>query len=405
MWDVVRFAEYHRYPIVICENVVEATKWAPFRAWLQAMDSLGYDHEIICHNSMHSHLGGIPAPQSRDRLYVTFWLKKMKRPAWEKAQTPLAFCEKCDKVIHAVKSWKKPGNTVGKYRSQYLYACPSCASYVEPAYMPASTAIDWSIEGTRIGDRTKPLSEKTMRRIRAGLERWGQQATVMRNASTRDGAGMSHLSTPVTEVMRTILADGIPQSLINPSFLLAAHGHTWDSADPTHPNFGDPNGYMRAWPTSEPMRTLTASATTGIVTMPLLVPVEGREGKQARSVDEALRTVTCRNETALLVPYYGRENTATPVDQSMPTVTTEPRHGLVILRGNNTIKPVSIPDIDDCMFRMLEPSEYAAGMAFPRSYIWEGTKREKVKMAGNAVTPPMARDLGIVSKETLEAAA
>lgn len=47
----------------------------------------------------------------------------------------------------------------------------------------------------------------------------------------------------------------------------------------------------------------------------------------------------------------------------------------------------------------------AAGMAFPRSYIWEGTKREKVKMAGNAVTPPMARDLGIVSKETLEAAA
>ncbi|MGC5258394.1 DNA cytosine methyltransferase [Gordonia sp. DT218] len=49
MWDVVRFAEYHAYEAVIVENVVEVTSWPPYRAWLAAMDSLGYEHQVI-HN-------------------------------------------------------------------------------------------------------------------------------------------------------------------------------------------------------------------------------------------------------------------------------------------------------------------------------------------------------------------
>lgn len=34
-----------------------------------------------------------------------------------------------------------------------------------------------------------------------------------------------------------------------------------------------------------------------------------------------------------------------------------------------------------------------SSMAFPGDYVWEGTRRERVRMAGNAVTPPAARDL------------
>lgn len=39
---------------------------------------------------------------------------------------------------------------------------------------------------------------------------------------------------------------------------------------------------------------------------------------------------------------------------------------------------------------MLEPYEISAGMAFPKPYIMTGNKREQVKKAGNAVTPPAA---------------
>lgn len=62
-----------------------------------------------------------------------------------------------------------------------------------------------------------------------------------------------------------------------------------------------------------------------------------------------------------------------------------------------------IPEVDDCEFRMLEPHEIKAGMAFPKEYIMLGNKREQVKMAGNAVTPPAARDLVACMAETLAA--
>lgn len=47
----------------------------------------------------------------------------------------------------------------------------------------------------------------------------------------------------------------------------------------------------------------------------------------------------------------------------------------------------------------------AAGMSFPADYIWAGTKRDRVRMAGNAVTPPAARDLVACVAEALGAAA
>ena len=47
------------------------------------------------------------------------------------------------------------------------------------------------------------------------------------------------------------------------------------------------------------------------------------------------------------------------------------------------------------------PLEVAAGMAFPADYIWGGTRRERVKLCGNAVTPPAARDLVAAVAESL----
>jgi DNA (cytosine-5)-methyltransferase 1 len=54
---------------------------------------------------------------------------------------------------------------------------------------------------------------------------------------------------------------------------------------------------------------------------------------------------------------------------------------------------VTDDDVNACRFRMLEPDEVKRGMAFPADYAMLGTRREQVKMAGNAVTPPAARDL------------
>jgi DNA (cytosine-5)-methyltransferase 1 len=39
---------------IIVENVVDVAKWEPFQAWLAAMTSYGYDHQIVSLNSMHA---------------------------------------------------------------------------------------------------------------------------------------------------------------------------------------------------------------------------------------------------------------------------------------------------------------------------------------------------------------
>ncbi|HEX6938837.1 MAG TPA: DNA cytosine methyltransferase [Longimicrobiales bacterium] len=140
MWDVVRFTEAHAYRAVIVENVVEIRRWAPYRAWLHAMHSLGYDHQEVFLNSMHAQAAGLPAPQSRDRIYVVFWRRSERRPDLERWTSPPAHCPHCDRTVMARQHWKRPDRPWGRYKAQYLYACPDCHQLVEPGWLPAADA-------------------------------------------------------------------------------------------------------------------------------------------------------------------------------------------------------------------------------------------------------------------------
>jgi DNA (cytosine-5)-methyltransferase 1 len=430
MWDVVRFAEHHRYAAIVVENVVDAAKWVLWGAWRGSLDALGYCSHVVYLNSMHAQAGGLPAPQSRDRLYVVAHLRTTSCPDLNRWTRPLAYCASCDEVVRAMQAWKNAGSQWGRYRSQYVWRCPNVAcrnAVVEPGWLPASAAIDWSLTGERIGDRSKPLADKTMQRIRAGLERHWR------------------------------------------AFTLEAAGNTFER----RPG-------VRTWPVDDVLRTLHTTASKA-----LLVPVEGRDGKTAATTLDALRTMTTRNETGLLVPAGGTWNeTTTHTGEVMRTRTTTESEALVVpLRNNNTTKaastepfdtfaangnhhallmpyygnatarttadphgtlttrdryalvmrnnssrgdggemstPVGEPlrtlttsghqslleygvpiAVEDCLFRMLEPHEVAAGIAFTSGYVVLGNKREKVRQLGNAVTPPAARDLISAVAESL----
>jgi len=380
MWDVCRLSEFHNYQIFITENVVEAARWVMFDAWLMAMTALGYNHHIVYMNAMHAQLGGLPAPQSRDRMYVVFWKKGNRAPDFDRLR-PNAYCPSCGEVVRAMQVFKKPERW-GKYKAQYNWRCPkqSCKNrIIEPAWLPASTAIDWTLRGQRIGDRPlrkftdkktntetwAPLAPKTLARIHNGLEMYG--------------------STPMS-------IDSVRGSQI-----ISAVDR-------------------------EPFATQTTAYTRS-----LLIPVEGRDGKTAQPVTNAMRTQTTRNETGILTPghsmlmeYYGN-GTMHELTKAIPTITTHDRFAMITtLRGHNTPKLVSdvldtfaanglhhgltewdAAELDDCEFRMLEPHEISRGMAFPENETEIGTKRERVKMSGNAVCPPCARDLAIITGESL----
>lgn len=196
MWDVPRFAEYHRYNLIIVENVVDARDWVLYESWLHAMHALGYDHRVVYFNSMFAW----PTPQSRDRMYVVFW--RCGNPAPDLEFHPPAWCERCECDVEARQVWKQQRRQYGRYgaRGQYVYRCPTCAEIVHPYYYPALTAIDWSLPLQRIGDRAKPLKESTLRRIRLGLDRFKDQELIVNLAYTH---ALNNRTQPVTEAWPT----------------------------------------------------------------------------------------------------------------------------------------------------------------------------------------------------------
>ncbi len=46
MWDPLRFAEYHHYPIIIIENVVDARYWRLWEAWLHGWQALDWPPNV-----------------------------------------------------------------------------------------------------------------------------------------------------------------------------------------------------------------------------------------------------------------------------------------------------------------------------------------------------------------------
>jgi DNA (cytosine-5)-methyltransferase 1 len=151
---------------------------------------------------------------------------------------------------------------------------------------------------------------------------------------------------------------------------------------------GNPGRHVT--PVEEPLRTLT---TTGSPALLMRNHTGGAE--MVTPVDEPARTMTTAGHQSLLVP-YNNGSQARPVAAVMPTATTRDRVALV------TVGQL----VDDCGFRMLEPHEVAAAMAFPSGYIPRDlAKVVQVKLAGNAVTPPVMTWIVGRILQALEAAA
>jgi DNA (cytosine-5)-methyltransferase 1 len=388
----------------VVENVVDVRAWDQWDRWLDEIRKLGYHTRVIALNSMHADPRTVErAPQSRDRLYVAYWHESLGRtPDWDKWLRPRAWCPGCEQWVRAVQSFKTPGRDMGRYRQQYVYRCPQAAcrnSVVEPEVLPAAVAIDWSLPGQRIGDRAKPLADKTIARIQAGLKKFARPLMVPAGGTWRNDAA------PVTDPMpcrTTRENDGIAV----PPLLIPVEGR--DGKEPA--------------PATAPLRTQTARNETGLAWLPFVAELRGG-GSVARPVSEALATVTASgNHHGLVTPpaFVMRNNSSrtgdggehcTTAAEPLRTLTTAGHqslvtweHLLVPYYGTGTARTVAEPvgtlstrdryalvrcdvDINDVLFRMLEPHEIGRAMSFADSYIVLGSKRERVRQYGNAVTP------------------
>lgn len=390
MWDVVRFAEQIPYAAIVVENVVEATKWVLWQSWWQSMEALGYRGRIVSANSMHH---GVP--QSRDRIYVV-WTRNGLKVNLDHDGT--AWCPRCERVGRCRQSFK-PGRKVGRYRSQWIWTCTTCTRAVEPATVGAAAIIDWSLACPRIGGRARPLAPATRSRILAGLQRYGWAPVTTSGAGNVYETTPGNRARPLDEPLATQQTSATSALATPPGFLFqSAHGGRVESLDAPHPTVcasDDRHALVLAntfanVPTDvvEPIPTVTTGNRHALV-----VPL--RTNGIASSTDEVVPTVTAGgNHHALLMRNNsGAGEMVTPVTEPARTMTTAGHQSLLVptVPTRDRFALVDVEEIvDDCGFRMLEPYEVAAAMAFPTGYIPRDLpKKDQVKLAGNAVTPPV----------------
>lgn len=409
MWDVVRFAEHHRYKIVITENVVDARAWVLWDAWLMAMHHLGYQHQVVFYNSMFAW----PTPQSRDRMYVVFWRKGQRKPDLD--LRPWAPCPEHG-AVQAIQRFKPGASVKAKYGTQYTYVCPHCARQVMPFYYAAINAIDWTVPAERIGDRKRPLEARTMQRIAHGLKKYGNRPL---SVSTLYGERINCRVKDATASPLFTQAGNNSTAVASPYLVDTKYSHA---------------GEKRAKGADEPLRAQTGQQNVGVVLpgppvstvstqvppallvdtnyftdhvrpmdgvlpaqtsankMGFLTTLRGTDSTDvkctASGLDEPVGTISAGGihhalitgqAMGFLQSYYGTATDAA-LDDAMGTLSTRDRHALVVGKS---------PQVEDLYFRMLKAHEVKAGMAFDRDYVVLGNTRDQVKQLGNAVTPPV----------------
>lgn len=364
--------ERHGKPVLggVIENVVQARQWREWDGWIAEFKKLGYYVKVIAFNSMFAAGTRSPrAPQSRDRLYVVFWHKSLGRsPNFDKWLRPQAYCPKCDRTVNAMQVFKRAGNDMGRYRAQYVYRCPTITCRGEevfPSVLPALSAIDPAVPGIRLGDRAKlgmdPLVENTLARIKAGIRKFW--LPLIAGASPEPGR-------PAFELL---------------PFITPMRGG------------GDKE---RARSIQEPVHTVTAGGNHHGLAMPPLVirnytAKPGAEASMTSPATEPLRALTSTGNQSviwqkqLLVPYYGSADSAQPATNPVGTLTTKDRYGLLTPADVDML--AGDVNLDDVLFRMLEPHEIGIAMGFPTSYVVNAPQRGvKIDLYGNAVTPTVA---------------
>jgi DNA (cytosine-5)-methyltransferase 1 len=408
-WHVLRWCEALDVRNVLIENVPEFVDWGPlndkqqpikrqkgriYRAFLSALRALGYsvDQRIL-------NAADYGDPTTRKRLFIMAC--KGRKVRWPDPS-------------HSEHGADLFGNL--------------------PHWKPAREIIDWSVKGESIFTRKKPLSPNTLKRIEAGLKRYGNNSFVLGQQSqsaprsvdkpipTIASAGAISLIQPfiiqmdmggrlqdIEEPMNT-LTSADSRGLVEP-FLVEYHGTTREGGERTRlldaplPTLDTSNRFglvepfivqlngteesnikASAYSIDAPLPTVTGTLHSALVE-PFIVPTNHGIGDfRTHSLNDPMPTVTGFDALALaepfLVEYYGNGGAAS-VDKPLSTITGRDRFGLVephVFQGDDG-KTYML----DIRFRMLQPRELASAMSFPKDYKFSGNREQVVKQIGNAV--------------------
>jgi DNA (cytosine-5)-methyltransferase 1 len=422
-WVVIRWAREVKPRIIMLENVEEFADWGPllndgkpcparrgltFRRWLGSIKTAGYAVEY-----RELRASDYGAPTIRKRLIVIA---------------------------------RRDGQPI-------VWPTPTHGRGLAP-YRTAADCIDWTLACPSIFERSKPLADKTLRRVARGVVRYvieaaqpfivpvthggddrvhsiaeplrtitgahrGEHALVVPTVISHYGESVGRA---VTEPLPTITAGGMGhQGLASATLIQTGYGERPGQA-PRVPGLDKPLGTIMGGGCKHalvsaflakhyggvtgqsvqlPLGTVTTVDHHSVVAAHMLLLHGSRADGQP--VERPLPTVRAGGThlaevRAFLTRYNGDgENGLPRAGQSLTlpfgTLTTARRFGLVTVHGEEYA-------ISDIGLRMLTPRELFRAQGFPDTYVIDPvvngkplTKEAQVRMCGNSVSPVVARAL------------
>jgi DNA (cytosine-5)-methyltransferase 1 len=456
---VLHYADEHHPNLILVECTTELTSWGPaipgkpkigdgttYRWWLKQFDKLGYKYRVLYLNSQF-----FGVPQSRDRLYIVFWDRKLPTPDLD--HRPETWCGFCDQIVPAVWTWRTgvpPSGSV-RYGKQYDYRCPRCRRQVIPPMTPSLAALDLTDLGTRIGERKRPLAETTMARAERCRQRFAEFPAVLMPAKAVHGSERHPWQPMATQTSQQETALLSTEALIAATgSVIAAHRHNGDGQHITRPmdtvtsthekavllavdNYqGAPRGADEPLPTqggsetigllssgvvpfrqntiptvhAESMPTVTSDQIPGLLTAAGTLQFRQGTDRRVAGVDQPLNTVVAdgAGHGLLFSGWYkqngsaGDETAPHPLADPLGTLTARDTTALLTAEWCAALAEITL---EDCYFRMLKEHEIGRGCGFDVDFpdhrgdfvVW-GSARDQVDGFGNAVSPPVGAWIG-----------
>lgn len=359
-WHILRWAEALYIENILIENVREFRTWGPVGAnsrpvkrlrgqlyiqFLNSLRALGYNVEDRVLNA-----ADYGDPTTRERLFII--ARRGKPVIWP--EPTHARIAATDMFSRTAQPWRK-GREI----------------------------IDWSIVGESIFARKRPLADKTIQRIVAGLRKFGganAEPFLIVLQNNRDARSLD-------KPLPSVLTSGAHFGLCEPFVLGQQSGGAPRSVE-------------------QPLPTVATGGAISIV-QPFLVPYFGeREGQQprtavnhgdkgsaspsarAKSIHEPFPTVTTQRSHGLVEPFLVKYNgtaLAQSAEDPLDTVSCKDRFALVTTEAGQFYV--------DIRFRMLRPRELARAQGFSDDYKFCGNREEVVRQIGNAVPVNLAKAL------------
>lgn len=332
-----------------------------FLSWIKKVQSYGYyfDYKIL-------NAADYGAYTSRKRFYAIF-AKDNLEIAWPEA------------------NYRKEGNV-----GYEIFCCE-----VFKKWKSVRDLLELDDSGESIFNRKKPLCEKTLERIYAGLIRFvagGKDAFLLKYNSMNQAG--KYIAPDIDEPCPTVACQN-RLAVAKVQFLSKNY-----SGDPESKNIG----------IDRPAGTVTTIDHHAFVTAYY-------GNGHNHSIDDPAPVVTTKDRLAIVTTQfyqneYGSGCQISSIEKPNPAVMTNPKQKLVSVKqylmnpqfkvaiySNDSPMTIKIKEfmsmygiVDICM-RMLKISELKLIMGFPKNYVLIGTQSEQNKFIGNAVEVNMSRRL------------